>query len=139
MSIKNHAQMHQNHLAWNSEKSCWREDLRNWQHELAQAFVNLKELDADLKQHEQTLRQHAAAIRLNEEIVDAHEHSLAEFERGGQGTDLPLLAKQHRKEQEKHDQLRAVHEDLKRRHHFVIAHLNLLLKAFPKTAPENKK
>ena len=139
MSVKNHAEMHQNHLAWNSEKLCWREDLRNWQHELAQAFTNLKELDADLKQHEQALRQHGSAVRLNEEIVDAHEHSLAEFEKGGSGTDLPLLAKQHQEEQVKHDQLRAVHENLKRRHHFMIAQINLLLKAFPKTTPDKKK
>ena len=139
MSAKNHVEMHQNHLAWNSEKSFWRDDLRNWQHELTQAFASLKVLDADLKQHEETLRQHASAIRLNEQNVDTHEHSLAEFERGGQGTDLPLLARQHREEQEKHDQLRSVHEDLKRRHHFVMAHLNLLLKSFPKTTPKDKK
>lgn len=108
------------------------------EHELAQAFINLKELDADLKQHEQTLRQHAAAVRLNEEAVDTHEDSLAIFERGGDGADLPLLAKKHREEQAKHDQLRALHEELKRRHHFVIAHLNLLLKAFPKTTAKAK-
>ena len=91
-----------------------------------------------MKQHEQTLRQHASAVRLNEEAVDTHEHLLAAFERGGDGADLPLLAKKHREEQSKHDQLRALHEELKRRHHFFIAHLNLLLKAFPKTTPESK-
>ena len=134
-----HLQMHQNHLAWDSEKNCWREDLRNWQHELTQAFASLKELEADLKQHEQTLRQHASSVRLNEGSTDAHEHSLTEYEKGGQGADLPLLAKKHQEEQDNHIQLRAGHEELKRRHHTIIAHLQLLLRAFPNSMPELKK
>lgn len=38
-----------------------------------------------------------------------------------------------------HNELSAVQENLKRRHYFMTAQFNLLLKEFPKTTPEKKK
>ena len=138
-----HQTMHGEHRFWESEISLWRDDLGAWQHELAKAQGEIKQLEHALEEHAQTLRKHASAIRLEEQTFDSHEHALAEYEKGDEGDGLFELARQHRAEAVHHTEHRAAHEQLKRRHHGVIAHWNVLLKALcepaksaPATVPE---
>jgi hypothetical protein len=63
-----------------------------------------------------------------------HEHALAEFERGGPGDELLVMAKSHKENAEQHAQQREGHERLKKRHHTVVAHWSLLLKALTQKA-----
>ena len=48
-----------------------------------------------LCEHAELLRKHAAAIRLYEQDFTAHEHALAEYERGESGEELVQLAEIH--------------------------------------------
>ncbi len=124
-----HETMHGEHRFWESEISFWRDDLRAWQHELTKAQGQIKQLEQALENHAQALRQHGAAIRLQEQTFGEHEHALAEYEKGNEGDELFELARQHRTEANQHARHRAAHEQLKRRHHAVIAHFSVLLKA----------
>lgn len=128
--IKNHADMHREHQQWNSEQVCWRNDLRSWQHELLSAKENLKQIELALKDHETTLQKHGAAIRLSEQEMDAHEHLLADYERGGEGIELPAMVAKHQQQSQIHADQRAAHEALKRQHHDVLTRLRRVLEAF---------
>ena len=124
-----HEIMHGEHRFWESEINFWRDDLRAWQHELIKAQGQIKQLERALEEHAQALREHGAAIRLQEQTFCEHEHALAEYEKGSQGDELFELARQHRTEANQHAHHRAAHEQLKRRHHAVIARWTVLLKA----------
>jgi hypothetical protein len=123
------ASMHDEHRYWESEISLWRDDLRSWQHELAKAEGEFKQLEKALTDHEHVLRTHASALRLEEQVSAQHEHSIAEFEKGGEGQELLEMARKHSGEADLHQTHRTAHERLKRRHHNIIAHWNALLKA----------
>lgn len=124
-----HTNMHNDHRLWESEISLWRDDLRSWQQELAKAQGQVKNLEKALEEHAHILRTHASTLRLEEQISDAHEHALADFEKGGEGEELLEMSRQHREEAGRHAEHRAAHEHLKRLHHSILAHWNLLLKA----------
>jgi hypothetical protein len=83
----------------------------------------------DYARHARALQTHGASVTLYEQLWDEHEHALAEYEKGGDGATLPALAQQHQVEETKHDALREAHEQLKRRHHALVAALLLLEKA----------
>lgn len=132
--------MHSEHRYWESELNHWREDLRAWQHELAKAQAGVKQLEEALTRHARTLHQHGAALRLEEQKTDAHEHEIVKYEQGGDGDELFEMAREHSHEALQHGEYRVAHEQLKRRHHSVIAHWNILLKALrePAEAPPAK-
>jgi hypothetical protein len=127
--------MHNEHRFWESEISLWRDDLRAWQEELAKAQGELKQLEKALEDHAHALRTHASALRLDEQTFDGHEHALAAYERGGEGAELLQMTRQHVEEGGRHAEHRAAHERLKRLHHGVMAHWNLLLKSLREPAP----
>lgn len=134
MTINNHADMHREHKQWYSEQVCWRNDLRSWQHELLKAKEDLKQIELALTDHETTLQKHGSAIRLNEQEMDAHEHALAEYEQGAEGTQLLAMVEKHRQEALLHAEQRGVHERLKRQHHAVLTRLARVLQAFSQAA-----
>ena len=129
MSAQIHIEMHQAHRLWENDIGFWRDDIRAWQHELVTIRAQLKDLESALTKHEETLRQHAASIRLDEEKIGVHEHALAEFERGGEGADLPSFVPNHQQEAERHSNHRAKHEELKRIHHTFVARWRLLVQS----------
>lgn len=122
------ASMHEEHRYWESEISLWRDDLRAWQNELGKAENEIKLLEKSLADHAQTLRLHGSSLRLDEQEFEAHEHEIVEYEKGGEGDGLFEMARRHTAQAVHHGQHRAAHEQLKRRHHNIIAHWNLLLK-----------
>lgn len=134
MTSTTHMDMHNEHRLWESEISLWRDDLRAWQQELANAQGEIKELEKALNDHAQALRTHGSSLRLEEQTFEGHEHAIAEYEKGGEGGELFEMARQHCLEAGHHVEHRRVHEHLKRRHHTVIAHWNLLLKALREPA-----
>jgi septal ring factor EnvC (AmiA/AmiB activator) len=121
--------MHSEHRYWENEISLWRDDLRAWQHELAKAESEIKQLEKALIDHGHVLRTHASALRLSEQTSQQHERAIADFEKGGEGEELFELARKHSREAELHQVHRTAHEELKRRHHSIIAHWSTLLKA----------
>ncbi len=129
MTSETNIRMHREHQCWEKDISLWRDDLRVWQQELARAQGELKPLEKALEEHADVLRKHASSLRLEEESVGSHEHEIAEYEKGGEGDALFEMARKHSEEGVDHARHREVHEQLKRRHHTVIAHLNLLFKA----------
>jgi hypothetical protein len=129
-----HIRMHGEHQCWEKDISLWRDDLRVWQQELSRAQGELKQLERALEEHANVLRKHASSLRLEEESIGPHEHEIAEYEKGGEGDALFEMARKHSEEGVDHARHREVHEQLKRRHHTVIAHLNLLLKALGESA-----
>jgi hypothetical protein len=126
--------MHQEHRFWEQEIRFWRDDLRVWQQELAAAQQALREIEAALEAHGTALRKHAASLRLEETTIDTHEHEIASFENQGEGSALFEMARTHATEAADHLRHRELHEGLKRRHHAVIAHLNLLRKGVAELA-----
>jgi hypothetical protein len=121
--------MHGDHRFWESEISLWRDDLRIWQHELAISQDELKQLAKALEDHALRLRMHASSLRLDEIAFDGHEHAIAELEKKGISGEMPNSSLEHQQESDRHIAHRKAHESLKRKHHQVIAHWNLLLKA----------
>jgi hypothetical protein len=134
MTTTTHERMHSEHRYWENEINLWREDLRAWQHELVQAQSEIKQLEKAFDNHTRTLQQHGAALRLEEQQEDAHEHEIVQFEKGGEGEELFAMAREHSEEALRHADHRAAHEQLKRLHHTVIAHWNVLLKALREPA-----
>ena len=129
--------MHEEHRYWESEISLWRDDLRAWQKELSKAQSEIKLLEKELNDHAHLLRTHASALRLEEQATDQHEHAIAEFEKGGEGEDLFEMARTHGRDSTLHQTHRAAHEHLKRHHHNIIAHWNVLLKALHEVGQES--
>jgi hypothetical protein len=124
--------MHQDHKKWLSDNNMWRCDISAWQEEFKKAAAGLKQIESALREHEKALQTHAAAIRLREQELDAHEHALAEYERGEPGAELISLAKAHEKEAARHARQHDAHERIKKHHHEVITQLKLLYKALCK-------
>jgi len=129
MTTTAHEMMHAEHRYWENEFNLWRDDLRAWQHELTKTQGELKQLEDALARHARTLQQHGAALRLEEQKADTHEHEIVKYEQGGEGEELFEMARDHSHEALRHAEHRAAHEQLKRLHHTVIAHWNVLLKA----------
>jgi septal ring factor EnvC (AmiA/AmiB activator) len=129
--------MHSEHRLWAQEISLWRDDLRVWQQELAQAQKELQDIEAALGAHGTELRKHAASLRLEETTIDSHEHEIAAYENQGEGNALVGMARTHTQEGSDHARHRQLHEELKRRHHAVIAHVNLLRKAIAELPPSS--
>jgi len=121
--------IHSEHRYWESEISLWRDDLSAWQHELAKAHAEIKTLEEGLADHAHVLRIHASSLRLEEQTIDGHEHAIADFEKGDEGEELLEMARDHGKESVRHQEHRTAHEQLKRRHHNIVAHWQALLKA----------
>ena len=126
--------MHGEHRYWESEVSLWRDDLCAWQKELAKVQSEIKLLEEALADHGRTLRLHGSSLRLDEQEFENHEHEIVEYEKGGEGEELLEMARRHTAQAEQHDHHRTAHEQLKRRHHTIIAHWNLLLKALREAA-----
>jgi hypothetical protein len=132
MTATTHAAMHNDHRLWDSETCAWRDDIRAWQHELGAALKELSQLEEAFQKHNNLLQRHAASIRLDEQESDAHEHALAEFEKGGEGQALVPLALKHIDEAARREKRREAHETLKRRHHEALSHWKALWKALRK-------
>ena len=128
MTAQLHIEMHQDHHLWESEIKFWRADLHAWQLECKKAWDQWKELESALKKHEETLREHGGVDRLRKRTIAAHEDSIAEFEMGGTGTDLPGLVPKHKAEADRQTLQRTLHEELKRHHHEFVAHWGQFLK-----------
>ena len=133
MTSTTHAAMHKDHRLWDSEIGAWRDDIRAWQHELSATVKELSQLKEALERHHTILQKHAASIRLDEQEADAHEHALADFEKGGSGQELIPLARKHLDEAARQDKQREAHETLTRRHHEVMSRWKALWKALQKT------
>jgi hypothetical protein len=129
MTTLTHAEMHQQSRFWQNEEALWHDDIRAWEEELTQTLAEAERLQTALLNHQKGLRNHAAAIRLHGQDEATHAHALAEYERGNLGADLLGLAREHQEKINLHIRQRHAHERVKRRHHTVMAHWRLLLKA----------
>jgi hypothetical protein len=131
-----HAEMHSDHRQWHSENSMWKDDLAVWLREIDMVLGGLKKLEASLQKHRLSLQLRGEAIKTEERVMEEHEHAMAQFERGKSIEELDLLsfAKGHRKRADNHSRLRFIHEQLKKRHHTLIAHCSLLLEMVTRQA-----
>jgi hypothetical protein len=127
--VADHVRLHADHLLWFSENSLWRDDISSWQREVDEAVRQLGTLRDAFDKHHEKLRKHAASIRLHEQRQAEHECALAKYERGGSGQELVQMARAHQDESTKQAELRDLHENLKRRHHEMIAQLHAFLRS----------
>ena len=123
--------MHSEHRQWLSDDSMWRDDLALWRKEIDESLDELGKLEDALHAHRANLQIHLDTFMAGEKEQEAHEHALAEFERGDTRNELQLLAmaKAHKKHADEHVQQRQAHERLKKLHHTMMAHWALLFKA----------
>jgi hypothetical protein len=119
------ADFHSDHRLWLSEDALWRDEIRVWQEEMKRALADLKQLGIALKAHRQTLQAQASTIRLHELSHKVHEHDLVLIEQG-KHADHP---DSHERELAEHGQQRTNQERLKRQHHTIMAHWDLLCQA----------
>jgi hypothetical protein len=129
MTNINNLQMHQEHQTWKSDDDMWRDDVRVWEEEVQAAQKDIARVQAALAEHLRILQKHAAAIRLYEGNCDRHEHAIVNCERGSAAAQSEAMKEAHPCEADKHEDLRAAHERIKRHHHTRLAHWNLLVKA----------
>ena len=121
--------MHRDHLNWLSEDNLWRDETQVWEEETKSAERGLSRLNAALRSHLQRLQEHTASIGITERIPAAHEHVLALQEKGSVGHCITTTQEQHGREAQDHLEARGLHEQLKRKHHTIMAHWNLILRA----------
>lgn len=127
--VLSHLDMHADHRRWLGDYAMWRDDVSVWQKELDQAFHQVKGLEGTFRAHREAMLDHLNAIATEGLTHSEHAQALAEFEQGGQGNGLLLMAKAHKKHASTHAKQQNAHERLKRYHHTLLAHLSSLLKA----------
>lgn len=129
MENASHILGHRDYRDWRSEDAILLNDIAVWQQELKSAAGEIDKIEMALREHEKALETHAAALRTCQQDIVAHEHALAEFERGGAGKEILELTQTHHGEHQKHIQQLAVHEGLKKHHYTIMPLLKLLVKA----------
>ncbi len=127
--VADHQAMHAAHACWQNDNALWHEELKLWQDELAETRRELADVSAAIERHAKKLVEHGAALTLYGQEAPVHDHALAEFERGSSGQALPELAGKHQEAEQQHAAIRSVHEQLKRRHHRLVARCSLVHKA----------
>lgn len=124
MNTLTRTEMHRDHREWESEVGLWRDDLSIWQEELTEMQARLRDA---LELHSQKLRQHGSGIRLEELQACEHEHVLAVTEKGD-AVELPFASvTRHNHEAEQQARNRQSHDELKTRHHVMLAEMKRLL------------
>lgn len=126
MATASHLEMHREHLRWHAEDDLWRDDLAAWETEVNQAIEELPRFQNALRHHADLLRKHAAAIRLYEQDFRAHEHALAELERGEPAAPPLELTQAYDRAAEQHAAQRQNHERIKRQHYELVTVWKLL-------------
>ena len=111
------------HLQWHSLHSIWGEDSRRWLREGEDMKLELERALADLEKHRRELTEHVDSIKLHEDRLLEHDHLLHE---GARPVDL---GQPHQALRVQHAQQYNLHEQLKRRHHAVLAHVATLARA----------
>ncbi len=129
-----HQDMHREHQQWVSEAALWQEEVELWHKQGDKALADLTRLETVLRQHARVLAEHAAAVKNQVERVRQHEHALADFEEGGRGDELLLLAKKHRAEAATHAQQRDAHRQIKQHHHAAMSAWNQVVKELAQAA-----
>jgi hypothetical protein len=129
MEDASHILVHRNHRDWRSEDATLLNEVAAWQQELAAARSEVSKIEVALREHENALETHAAALRGCQQNILAHEHALAEFERGKTGKEILELPETHHGEHQERIQQLAVHERLKKHHYTIISLLELVTRA----------
>ena len=127
--------MHGQHRQFLAEHALWHDEIKLWQDELKRLLDEMSSVKQRLRGHQDAIRQHAAAARLYEQSLQRQAQDLANYERGRPTVAASELSTRHRGVEANHRRQRDVHEQLKRSHHTLIAHWNLLVKALAETAP----
>lgn len=138
-SIYSSSAMQTDHLHWKSQNSLWRDDVKQWEKEYEIALAELEGLERMIRQHGEVLKAHAGSINAHEAALNLHQRGMADLDLQGKGADegQPFV-KPHEQQAIKHLNLNGAHEQLKKRHHTLIAQLSLIKSAFGKstdTAP----
>jgi hypothetical protein len=125
------ADMHNEHQHWLSDNAFWRDEVAVWQRELDDARQGLLRLEGVLRDHRSSLHDHLDTIAAEEHARQELQRTLAELGKGRSPEELEelLLAMNHKRNTGGHAQQRDVHEKLKKRHHTVMAHWSLLVRA----------
>lgn len=119
--------MHTTHQIWMNGTEFWHDEVKVWQDELKKAINGLVKIEEVLRGHEKALQTHAGSLRLYQQEFVALERALAGYERGAD-TAMSSLAEAHEKEEGDYQRLQRIHEELKRRHHSLLAQWLLLVK-----------
>ena len=120
--------MHRDHLAWSSEVEMWEADLRAWRLECEAAQTAINGYMMALTEHEERVERHARAIQIDGQQAAAHEHVLKLQEQGCPGRCIVPTSAQHDREAIGHAEMRLAHEQIKRKHHAIMAEYNRLLR-----------
>ncbi|HWA97419.1 MAG TPA: hypothetical protein VG713_02960 [Pirellulales bacterium] len=129
MPVETHLEMHRDHQQWASDRELWHDELMIWRQELDGAMADLNRIETALREHREALEARDAGIEAESQDSCRHEHHLAEYEGGEANTSLVGMAKTHGHEAKKHHEQRIVQERIKKHHHELMAHWNLLVKA----------
>jgi hypothetical protein len=129
MSPLSHTEAHVDHQQWQSEVAMWRDDIQQWrkEHEAAQLA-----LTAALASQSDALTQHADAIDKHEKNVAKAEQYIVGCERlirpvmGAVDRDL---SEQHGEELRHQEELREVHERIKKSHFQAITKVGVVVRA----------
>ena len=136
MAENTHLEMHQDHQHWLGDISMWRDDVGFWKMHAQKALGELTQLETALRQLVGSIQDHEARLDQHRDKINAHQHSVSEFEKTGAGDTIQLLtlAKAHKAESADHDQQRQTHERLKKENHTSMTQWNLLLNALAGSA-----
>lgn len=121
------AGMHAEHRQWQSEHSMWSDDVGHWREQYQSAIAQLKELETLVRQHGEGLDGHQQTIERIQRSSVQHEKSMAGYLREGEDAEgQEAMCKNHQQKAEHHAEQRTLHEQLKKRHHTLMAHLTML-------------
>ena len=109
-----------NHLHWLREIERWESQLDLWENEQGLLTRELARLQQIIQKHGTDLASHAAAIKALKAEIAATEREIV----AAQGNEHQRsLVEMHLESQNSHAAQRDLHEQIKRRHHILIAQL----------------
>lgn len=133
MPTLTHAEMHQEHTAWKSERQLWRDEMEYWDREVDRVLAELTAVASALREHRDDVQTQCESVKLLDADPSAHEHQLAEFERGETNPELIASARKHQEAAEGHQRAKLAYDTLKNQHHNLMARWNQLSKAASET------
>jgi hypothetical protein len=112
------------HLQWHTTHKIWEGDTQSWLKESEDLKRRLEQALMDLEKHRQSLGLHV-------KTVEAHEARLLDHDRElRKDTDPPPdMKKPHQALRVLHARQYNLHEQIKKRHHTILAHVAILGKA----------
>lgn len=128
MTTAEKLESHGDRREWKSEQNQWRDELRVRQRELKDADASVEKLRQILNRHASSLGRHADILGVADYMGETHPKPLAQATFAPAPTGVSSVDEQP-VDTFDHFRRRRLHEQLKLRHHKLVARLSMLMRS----------